>query len=33
VVGIDHGQQPGALRQHGADVVIKNLRQVDVEKN
>ena len=32
VVGIDHGQQPGALRQHGADVVIKNLRQVDVEK-
>lgn len=33
VVGIDHGQQPGALRQHGADVVIKNLRQVEVEKN
>jgi HAD superfamily hydrolase (TIGR01509 family) len=32
VVGIDHGQQPEALRQHGADVVIKNLRQVDVEK-
>jgi beta-phosphoglucomutase family hydrolase len=32
VVGLDHGQQPGALRQHGADVVIKNLRQVDVEK-
>ena len=33
VVGIDHGQQPGALRQHGADVVIKNLREVHVEEN
>jgi beta-phosphoglucomutase family hydrolase len=31
VVGLDHGQQPGALRQHGADVVIKNLRAVHVE--
>lgn len=31
VVGIDHGQPPGALRQHGADVVIKNLRAVHVE--
>ena len=33
VAGIDHGQQPGALRQHGADVVIKNLREVYVEEN
>jgi beta-phosphoglucomutase family hydrolase len=31
VVGLDHGQRPGALRQHGADVVIKNLRAVHVE--
>ncbi len=31
VVGLDHGQPPGALRQHGADVVIKNLRAVHVE--
>ena len=31
VVGIDHGQQPEALRQHGADVVIKTLREVHVE--
>jgi alpha,alpha-trehalase len=32
VVGLDRGQQPGALRQHGADVVIKSLREVEVEK-
>jgi beta-phosphoglucomutase family hydrolase len=32
VVGVDHGQQPGALRQHGADVVIKNLQEVYVEE-
>ena len=31
VVGIDHGQQPGALRQHGADIVIKSLREVQVD--
>jgi alpha,alpha-trehalase len=31
VVGIDHDQQRGELRRHGADVVIKNLRQVVVE--
>jgi beta-phosphoglucomutase family hydrolase len=31
VVGIDHGQQPGALRQRGADVVIKSLQEVRVE--
>ncbi len=29
VVGIDHGQQ----RQHGADVVIKNLLEVHIEQN
>ena len=33
VVGLDHGQQPGALRQHGADIVIKNLREVQVEES
>ena len=33
VVGIDHGQQIGALRQHGADIVIKNLREVKVEED
>ena len=33
VVGIDHGQQPGALREHGADIVIKDLRQVKWKKN
>jgi alpha,alpha-trehalase len=33
VVGLDHGQQPGALRQHGADVVIKAFREVRVEEN
>ena len=33
VIGIDRGQQPGALRQHGADVVIKNLREVYVEES
>jgi beta-phosphoglucomutase family hydrolase len=32
VVGLDHRQQPGALRQRGADVVIKNLREVGVEE-
>ncbi len=31
VVGIDHGQQPTALSRHGADVVIKNLREVNVK--
>jgi beta-phosphoglucomutase family hydrolase len=33
VVGIDHGQQPGPLRQRGADVVIKDLREVEIEEN
>jgi beta-phosphoglucomutase family hydrolase len=33
LVGIDHGQQRGALRQRGADVVIKDLREVHVEEN
>lgn len=33
VVGIDRGQQPEALRQHGADVVIKTLLEVHVEEN
>jgi HAD superfamily hydrolase (TIGR01509 family) len=33
VVGIDHCQQRGALRQRGADVVIKDLRAVHVEQN
>lgn len=33
VVGIDRGQQSMALRQHGADVVIKTLREVHVEEN
>jgi beta-phosphoglucomutase-like phosphatase (HAD superfamily) len=32
VVGIDHGQQRETLRQHGADVVIKSLREVYVEQ-
>ena len=31
VIGIDHGQQRGSLRQHGADIVIKSLREVNVE--
>ncbi len=31
VVGIDHGKQREALRQHGADVVIESLREVHVE--
>ena len=31
VVGIDHGKQRDALRQHGADVVIESLREVQVE--
>jgi beta-phosphoglucomutase family hydrolase len=30
VVGIDRGRQPDALRQHGADVVIESLLQVEV---
>jgi beta-phosphoglucomutase-like phosphatase (HAD superfamily) len=33
VVGLDHGQQRGALRQHGADVVIKSLREMHIEEN
>ncbi len=33
VVGVDHGYQSRALRQHGADVVIKTLREVHVEEN
>jgi beta-phosphoglucomutase family hydrolase len=33
VVGIDHGQQRGALRRRGANVVIKDLRKVEVEQN
>lgn len=32
VVGIDHGHQCRALRQRGADVVIKSLREVHVKK-
>ena len=31
VVGIDHGQQSTALSRHGADIVIKSLRDVYVE--
>jgi len=33
VIGLDHGQQPGALRKHGADIVIKNLQEVHVEES
>ena len=33
VVGMDHGQQREALRQRGADVVIKSLREVHVEQS
>jgi beta-phosphoglucomutase family hydrolase len=33
LVGIDHGQQRGALRQRGADVVIKDLLEVHIEEN
>lgn len=33
VVGIGHGEQHEALRQCGANVVIKDLREVDVEEN
>jgi len=33
VVGIEHGQQPGALGRYGADVVIKTLQEVHVEEN
>ena len=32
VVGLDHGQQAVALRQHGADVVIESLRQLSVKE-
>ena len=31
VVGVDRGRQSAALRQHGADVVIQSLLQVQVE--
>ncbi len=31
VVGLDHGQRPGALRQHGADVIIKSLQEMHIE--
>ena len=31
VVGIDRGEQNRSLRQHGADIVIKSLREVHVE--
>ena len=31
VVGVDHGQQSTALSRHGADIVIKSLRDVYVE--
>jgi beta-phosphoglucomutase family hydrolase len=30
VVGVDRGDQPDALRRHGADVVIKSLQEVEV---
>jgi beta-phosphoglucomutase family hydrolase len=30
VIGIDRGRQPEALRQHGADVVVESLLQVEV---
>ncbi len=33
VIGIDRGQQSVALRQHGADVVIKSLQEVHVKEN
>lgn len=32
VIGVDHGQQRQALLQHGADIVIKSLREVEVEE-
>ena len=31
VVGIDHGRQIGVLRRHGADAIIRSLREVKVE--
>ncbi len=33
VVGVDHGQNPGTLRQRGADVVIKSLQEMHIETN
>jgi hypothetical protein len=33
VVGVDRGRQSAALRQHGADVVIQSLLQVQVEES
>lgn len=33
VVGLDHGQRPGALRQHGADIIIKSLQEMHIEAN
>ncbi len=33
VIGLDHGQRPGALHQHGADIVIKSLQEMHVEVN
>lgn len=30
VVGIDHDQQQEALRRHGADIVVRSLREVEV---
>ncbi len=33
VVGLDHGQRPGTLRQHGAHVVIKSLQEIHIEAN
>lgn len=31
VIGIDHGKQREALRQHGADIVIESLREIQVD--
>ena len=31
LVGVDHGQQRGAFRQLGADVIIKDLREVHMK--
>lgn len=33
VVGIDRGSQSAGLREHGADVIIKSLRNVSVEEH
>ena len=33
VVGIDHGRQRAALRQHGADVAIDSLQEVHMEQS